>query len=132
MDLSRYCIGAASKLIMLTNASSFLYLILSVVEGHLVKRVYSLNEGVRWQQKQNQAGAGKGIPSSTRQSHWPWRKRLGLRQQPSNWGFMKANCITGGARLVFHRIRAPWKNGFWWRMPASSVSWLSRSRNWPS
>lgn len=53
-------------------------------------------------------------------------------QQPGNWGFMKANYIVGGARLASHKIRAPLKSGFWWKMPGSSVSWLNRVRSWPS
>ena len=59
-------------------------------------------------------------------------EKVGLRQQPGNWGFMKANCITGGARRAFHKIKASSKSNFWWKMPASSASWLSRPRSWPS
>ena len=59
-------------------------------------------------------------------------EKVGLRQQPGNWGFMKASCIVGGARLASHKIRAPRKSSFWWKMPGSSVSWLNRVRSWPS
>ncbi len=59
-------------------------------------------------------------------------EKVGLRQQPGNWGSMKANCITGGARRAFHKIKASSKSNFWWKMPASSASWLSRPRSWPS
>ena len=59
-------------------------------------------------------------------------EQFGGRQQPSNWGFKKANCTTEEEVPVFYKTEAPWKNGFWRKTPDSNANWLNKPRSWPS